>query len=281
MFRILQREIRPAGSLLRGFKSSFVDRIAFRGCRGVFCSSEAIRRELLDALSNGCAFPGGNAVSSGCTFRRGCRRSTRPCRIDLGLPLDAPVVGQFSRIHPVKGIDTFLRAAALIHTAFPDARFLVVGDSDDSREGSAYKNQLKELSHELKIADRVIWTGFSTKPQLLMAACDATALATRAEGLGLVVLESWLAGRPVAASDIDGPGETVGLSGGGLLHPVDDYRTMAVNLLHLLRNPAERQERARRGREWVLKTCSAEIFQQRFLAELGHFLANGKGKKNA
>ncbi len=48
-------------------------------------------------------------------------------REELGIPTSAPIVLLMARINPKKGIDDFIKAAALVTQEHPEARFLIVG----------------------------------------------------------------------------------------------------------------------------------------------------------
>ena len=158
----------------------------------------------------------------------------------------------------------------------PNARFLVVGDTDGSAPSLAYRQTLIELTQELGVAENFIWTGFVCDPLTVMAACDVTALPTRAEGLGRVLIESWAVGRPVVASKTDGPEEVIGLSGGGLFHPIDDHVTLAHQLIQLLSQPSQRTLLAELGRTWVSQNCAPFEYQSRFLAYVQEFIKLNK-----
>src|SRR5207245_9330619 len=88
-------------------------------------------------------------------------RPREPGRVrrELGFPAEAPVVAVFARLHPVKGIDYFLEAAASLLARFPAARFLVVGEGRVLRDGvaavSPYRQALERQSARLARATRV------------------------------------------------------------------------------------------------------------------------------
>ena len=58
------------------------------------------------------------------------------CRRALGGRAGAPLVGTVGRIHPRKDLETFVRAAALVARARPEARFAVVGAAEAEVERS-------------------------------------------------------------------------------------------------------------------------------------------------
>ena len=79
-------------------------------------------------------------------------------RASLGIPANAPVFGIFGRIIRWKGIREFILAAARVIESNPAAVGLVVGDRSDGSE--AYFEELIHLTRELRIQDRVKFTGY-------------------------------------------------------------------------------------------------------------------------
>jgi Glycosyl transferases group 1 len=75
------------------------------------------------------------------------------------------------------------------------------------------------------------------------AMCDAFALPSRTDCLGLVQIEAMLCGTPVVTSDIPGAREPVRLTGMGRLVAACDPEALAAGLIAVLRDPA----RYRRG----------------------------------
>ena len=263
--RMLKREVRPQGSMGIGFHMHLFDRLSFKLCDGVICISGAVEIQLRAALGDASKVPPMWTLYDPQSITPISDGAVEARKESLGISKDELVVGVFVRIHPVKGIDNIIHASALILDQVPQARFMIVGDNDGSDAAGQYRNYLMDLAQELGIADKFIWTGFVTDPLTVMAVCDLTCLPSRAEGLGRVLIESWSVGRAVIASDIDGPGEVMRLSGGGLLHPVDDVETLAKYVVKLLNDPDEREQLADKGRLWVEKTCSPEEYRRNFL----------------
>lgn len=273
VIRMLKREVRLPDSQEAGYKINSLDRRSFIASDGVVCISGAVEKQLREALGVGAEFPS-KAIFDPQELIDIPAGDAAARRQSLKLEADALVVGLFARIHPVKGIDTLIKAAPLVVEKLPQVRFLIVGDTDNSAFSLTYLQDLKKLAEELGIDENFIWTGFVSDPMLVMAACDLTALPTRAEGLGRVVIESWSVGRGVVASDTDGPGEIIRLSGGGLLHPVDDHQTLARHLTLLLSDERKRTQVAGLGREWTRQNCDPEIYRARFIESVQGFVTN-------
>jgi phosphatidylinositol alpha-1,6-mannosyltransferase len=129
-------------------------------------------------------------------------------------------VGRLSAADAYKGYDLLLQAFALLPpSAFhshpelvPRLRF--VGDGDD-------RPRLEALARELRVADRVDFSGRLSDAELRRAFADCTcfALASTGEGFGLVYLEAMAAGRPCVGVHATAVPELVGPQTGVLAEP--------------------------------------------------------------
>ena len=169
-------------------------------------------------------------------------------RAALSLPATQRIIAIAARLERVKGVDIALRALALL----PDAT-LAIGGS-----GSEAEN-LKALSKDLAITDRVIWLGHVDDTAMLYRAADLVCLPSRAEGLPLALLEAQACGRPVVASHVGGvPG---GLDPAtGTLVPPEDPEALAHGLQMALCKAAEGPGSGN-PRDFVMRTASLDSME--------------------
>lgn len=155
-------------------------------------------------------------------FDVGALPSPQEARTMLGLPDRGPLVGILARLVPAKGVDVFLRAAALVAKRFPTAMFVVVGGPQPGFHES-FAAAVTRLPRELGIAERVIMPGHVSNPATWMQAMDVVVhAANEPEAFGMVIAEAMALGKPVVASDRGGPREIVTDGVDGLLsHPGD------------------------------------------------------------
>jgi glycosyltransferase involved in cell wall biosynthesis len=181
-----------------------------------------------------------------------------------GWPPDSVVVGFFGRLQQWKGIEVFLRAAALVARDDPKVRALVVGGALYGRE-EGYASELRELASELGVAERVHFTGHRDDALALMAACDVVVHASlRPEPLGMVVPEAMALGRAVVASRSRGPEEVIDDGVTGMLVPPGDERALATTVAALVSNPDERERLGIAGRKAVAAYWSADRMASEF-----------------
>jgi len=144
-----------------------------------------------------------------------------------------PVVGLFGRITPWKGQHIFIKALVEL----PEVRGLIVGDALFTCEDRSYGEQLRGLAAQLKIADRIHFTGFCSDILPLLLSVDVVAhCSTSPEPFGRVIVEAMLAGRPVIATRAGGAMEIVADNQTGLLVEPGDSHALAAAIQRLLEN---------------------------------------------
>lgn len=143
-----------------------------------------------------------------------------------------PVVGLVGRLHVQKGVDVFLRAAALVRETRRDAQFVVVGEGE-------LETELRELGRGLGLEEAVRWVG-GRPSSPFVPLFSIGVLSSRWEGLPLVLLEYMAHSLPIVTTTAEGCLDAVGAKEARLV-PRDDPRAMADAILGLLADP----ERAR------------------------------------
>jgi glycosyltransferase involved in cell wall biosynthesis len=144
-----------------------------------------------------------------------------------------PVVGLFGRIAPWKGQHIFLKALVEL----PGVHGLVVGGALFTGEDRRYGQELRELAAQLRIADRIHFTGFCPDILPLLLLVDVVAhCSTSPEPFGRVIVEAMLAGRPVIATRAGGAQEIVTDNQTGLLVEPGDSHALAEAIQRLLKN---------------------------------------------
>jgi glycosyltransferase involved in cell wall biosynthesis len=152
-------------------------------------------------------------------------------RTMLGLPPGSPLVVAVSRLNPMKGLDDYLEAAALLAGRFAEARFVIVGDG-------ASRWELEEQARRLGLAGRVVFTGTRLDVAAILSQAAVSVAPSLSEGLSNVVLESMAAGAAVVATRVGGTPEILDDGVTGLLVPPCDAPALADAIGRLLGNAA-------------------------------------------
>lgn len=113
--------------------------------------------------------------------------------------------------------------------------------------GGTKEEELRAMTHELGLDDRVDFMGVRLDVPDILEQSDIVVLSSHWEGLSLSSIEGMASGRPFIASEVDGLREMVG--GAGELFPHGDDKTLAAKIQHLCEHPDEYREVARRCQE--------------------------------
>jgi glycosyltransferase involved in cell wall biosynthesis len=201
-------------------------------------------------------------------------------RSALGFPLGTKLVGTVARLHPSKGIDDLIKAAARVLARVPDTRFLVVGDGKQ-------RAALKRLTDELGLAERVLFLGERHDVPFLLAGLDLFVLSSREEGMGIALLEAMASGIPVVATAVGGVVEAVEDTVSGLLVPRGDVDRLAESIISMLNTPELAAEMAKNGRRRVEAMFSIDttverteqVYEELLERKLGLRQVDGRGWK--
>jgi glycosyltransferase involved in cell wall biosynthesis len=230
-----------------------IERIAARWADCVFVDTESVRQ---DGLRAGVVEDPSKlvVVPMGINLEQFSPASSRPAdlREALCLPSDSLVVGTVARLVPDKGLECFLRMAALIIASLHDTRFLIVGDGP-------LREELARQARELRIDAHVVFAGHRTDIPDLMALMDVFVLPTRREGFGVVFAEAMAMERPTVGSRIGPVAEVVEEGVTGYLAPPDMPEEFAARVLELLADPAKRRMFGQAGRRRVERLFSEEV----------------------
>jgi D-inositol-3-phosphate glycosyltransferase len=170
----------------------------------------------------------------------------------VGLPATPSKIVLFvGRIEPLKGLDTLLRAMAVLqaeqttnHKAMP--RLVVVGGDAHAGEDQwgSEERRLRQMVSELGLDDVVQFIGSRPQAQLplLYSAADVVAVPSHYESFGLVALEAQACGTPVVASKVGGLNYTVQDGVSGFLEPWDDPNAFAQRIRQLVEHEGLREE---------------------------------------
>jgi glycosyltransferase involved in cell wall biosynthesis len=194
----------------------------------------------------------GVAADKVCTIPNGVRlerfsgqdRAGLALRRELGVKQDCPLVAIVGALKPAKDHASFLRAAARIRQALPQARFLVVGDGP-------LRGQLEDQAASLGLGSAIVFCGLRRDIPEVLAAVDLLVFSSRWEGLPVSLLEGMAAACPVVATAVGGiPGVIVDQSTGRLVPP-GEPDALAAACLSLLEHPEWSRELGMAGQARV------------------------------
>ena len=183
----------------------------------------------------------------------------------VGIPCGDTNILFAGRIEPLKGIDTMLRAMALIQERRPEVLHnacmaIIGGDpwADDLDEEMA---RLQQLRTDLDIHDLVTFLGAKDQDLLpnYYAAAEVVVMPSHYESFGMVALESMAMGTPVIASEVGGLAYLVKHGVTGYHVPSRDPEALAARIYEMLSNKACRQLLGQQARDYARQYDWANI----------------------
>jgi L-malate glycosyltransferase len=241
-----------------------LSRRKYRACARVIAASQAIARILqADGLP-----PGRLRVVHEGVLDRPPRGGGREALRALGVPPDAPVVGNVAALVDHKDHPTLLAAASQVVARRPDVRFVIVGTGE---RGDALRAQ----AHALRLDGHVVWAGFREDLDALIPVFTVFCLSSHLEGLGTSLLDAMAFRRPVVATAAGGIVEAVEDGVTGRLVPPRDPEALAAALLELLEDPDRAAQMGHCGRRRFEERFTADRMVAETLAVYAEALATG------
>lgn len=144
------------------------------------------------------------------------------------------VVSTVGRLTLQKGLHHFMRAAARACAVYDRFIFIIAGDGEQ-------RNELIQLSADLGIADKVLFTGFVRGQQWrdVYGVSDVFVMSSVSEPFGLTALEAAANNTSLVISKQSGVGEVLGNI---LRYDYWDEQKLADELVNLASSPALRHE---------------------------------------
>lgn len=168
-------------------------------------------------------------------------------RVNPDLKKDpVPTILYLGRLKKYKRVDLLIKALPLVINGVPETRLVIVGEGD-------YKPELQNLTRNLELEDKVIFTGFvdgKTKVEWLHRAW-VTVYPSIKEGWGLTNIEANACGTPAIASDVPGLRESVLPGKTGFLFRYGDEQDLADKIIRIITDNELRERFSREGILWA------------------------------
>ena len=175
------------------------------------------------------------------------KKTVLPLGLDLGYFSHLPPYGSFRRRYHVlkgkkiilflgrlnfkKGLDLLVKAFSQLAVKYNDVILVIAGPDTDG-----YANKIKKMVNEMRLSDRVIFTGMLIGLAKLAALrdCDVFVLPSYSENLGIAVVEAMACGKPVVISDKVGICNEVTMAQAGIVVPLNCQKlSKAIETLFL------------------------------------------------
>jgi glycosyltransferase involved in cell wall biosynthesis len=177
-------------------------------------------------------------------------------RAQLHLPPACPVIGAVGNIKHVKGYDTLILAAAGVIERYPEARFLIVGETVKKHEQE--KMRLDNLIKKLGLGNNVQFMGYREDIYEILPVFDVYVLPSRSEGQSLALLEAMASGRSIVATDVGGNPLLIKHGISGILTPAEDHVSLGQQIIRVLDDKNFAAELGKNAREDAVRRFSVE-----------------------
>lgn len=168
------------------------------------------------------------------------------------------IIGCAARLHPVKGIDVLLKAAARVIESGADSLILIAGSGNE-------RQNLLSLTEKLGLSERVKFLGFVEDMASFYSTLDINVVPSYSEGFSLAIVEgarfklSTIASRTGGIPEVIKDGET------GILFTPGDFGSLAEILLNEINSPDDGKKRGERLYSDVYERFSIEKTAARHL----------------
>lgn len=162
-------------------------------------------------------------------------------RRELDVEPQTILIGTVANYHRKKDWPTLLQAARIIADSGAPVHVCAVGQGP-------LEESVQEMHRELRLDQTVTLTGHRPDAVRLMAGCDAFVLASKWEGLPVVLMEACALGLPIVVSAVGGIPERFTDGIDALLVPPKRADLLAAALLAMVHDPVLRQRLAAASR---------------------------------
>ena len=235
-----------------GIQHRLIDGIAARRTDAIVAVSTRLARDLPTTIrapsTRVVCIPNGIDTE---TYRP--RSDSGDVRRELGIPLDAPVIGSIGRLESIKTYDVMIRAfAEFVRTdAGRDAALVIAGDGSE-------KERLEKLIDDLGIRSRVYLLGWRDDIHSLFSAFSIFTLSSRSEGTSISLLEAMSSGLAPIVTDVGGNAAVLGPSLAHCLVTAGEPSALAAAWGKMLASSELHEKTRKLARERVLSGFSVD-----------------------
>lgn len=146
-------------------------------------------------------------------------------------------VGIAARLHPIKGLDIFIKAAQRLEKEFPHIKFLIAGDGEE-KYTKLYQGMVKERGLE----DTVYFLGFVKEMDDFYRLISINTITSHSEGFCYALLEGGKHKKPTIASRVGGIPELIDTNENGYLFEDCDDEAFASLIRKVFLEPTISQQ---------------------------------------
>ncbi len=164
-------------------------------------------------------------------------------RNEHGISEDTILIGNVAALVDHKDQATLIRAIPMIKTK-NKFMFMIIGEGE-------LEQDLKYLAKELRVEDKIIFTGYKKNILDYYKAMNIFTLTSKEEGLGTSILDAMSASLPIIATRGGGIAEMLEKNSGSFLENIGDYTSLTKDFIKLIESEKLRKEFGKLNKEKV------------------------------
>ncbi len=161
-------------------------------------------------------------------------------------------IGMMTRLTKNKRVNDAIIAMKNIGSDFPDIRLIILGEGPE-------KNNLIQLTKNLNLEDKVIFTGYQSDIKSWLGLIDIFLLISKMEDFPVSLLEAMACAKPVIATKVGGIPEIVQDRITGFLINPEAPGELAEKIIWMVQHKEEMKKMGLRGRNYIENHFSNEI----------------------
>lgn len=177
-------------------------------------------------------------------------------QVDDIVDYDGTKLGCIARLSEQKGLTYLIEAMSLL--TVKNIRLFIVGDGE-------LRNELENKVEELDLQDSVTFLGYRKDIVECINSFDFLVSSSLFEGLALNVIETFMNGKTMVATNIPGINEVVNAEN-GILVPVKDANAMAKAIEKMATDPRLREKLANQAKKDYENKFSYPLFLENYRA---------------
>jgi glycosyltransferase involved in cell wall biosynthesis len=172
----------------------------------------------------------------------------------FGLPENEKKILFLGRLNKIKGVDVLIKSFSRISKEFDNVTLVLIGPND------GYQRELKDLAKALNVQKKVLFVGplFGKEKMEAYNDSDIYVLPSRYETFPMGLLEAYMCGLPVIASNLDGLTELVQNGTTGILFSPEADLQLSESICGLLRDPGKALTIGRNGQKFAQENLRLE-----------------------
>lgn len=264
---VLKSEVTNHGVRLNRF-IVMIARITLKTIDFLVVVSNSMRK---DAINAGCPASKVGIVYNGIDFDKIHSLGRTAILQRNGIMKDDFIVLFLGMLRPEKCLQDLVKAFPKVVQKVPNAKLVFAGKGEE-------REKLEKLVSELKLRDRVIFTGFVWGDDKwdLLKRCDVFVLPSLMEGHPIAVIEAMACSKPVVATNVGPFPEIISNGETGLLVPLHAPDELADAIVQLASDEKRILEMGMKAKEYVTERFSIDKTADDYL-EIYAKVINRKG----